>query len=1176
MSPLTAVRLVVTTSDKPDALENYTSYTLQNTPFYFKYIFGNTGDVLSRLQILWDFGDGTTFTGPSAMHYYKYPGEYTVKAIFYNTVGTPFLVNLNSSGEQIRLTAKNAVPDLVIVKDLLPEDNLGVYTLPAGKRSDSLQIYRYNSWQNDDFLKKTDYTITLYASGSKSDFMSVSSYYTDKWSHLKTYFGFIETYVTPEGVVSSRLVDSTRTSSTSVFAERFNDTDTLLFYNYQKPGTVFAGTTGSCIEYNVSFVDQKPSTNDNSLIFIQAGLNTAGFLELDSSFLDKHITELSYPYGYINYPNKTTYLKSVFNPAATLAITSNGISTEGTQQIIGSLTGQFIHSFDIYPIKFTNTNIPFVITFKDAEFYTTKCYPPITGYKFDGTEPTELNTVSLGLFKIDEQDPQATFVSISSYRIDDAKFYRNTGVPDYKNSGSYFPGLLNIDRETRTVVICAAALIQDIPVVNVGAAYGFASQQGFKNIKRFTKKPIFLNCDEDLDFSLTGTTETYFTSNTSSVVISISPQKSFSNGNIDRVWIADPDEDKIYVYGISGIRLAAFSLSGLPVFKDNLSVPQENSFLGNLNSASPSNIALDSNGNAWITLYDAVSTIRINAEFQYVDSVAIPSLANQNYTSNSLYIAAKNTLSGYVGENFILPTCVDTDTNNWVWVGYSHPVSSFVTHFTPKGKEFKSVVVDPLHSVQEIIVDKFNRLTVFAKNLTQNNPNAFLNFDKIYKWDSSYNLMSGFPISFNNIGNVAIDLQQNIWVHHDFCKLSRIDQNNNILTFNIGNSNFDSRYYQGIDGIATDSDNYIWILHNYDGRIYYFPISNPSPTPLSALFYSELPGIQLSAFDGSQAFYRAFGDWTGVRWINKYSTVIQPIPRIVRGSSSLFDIVTNSPLINKINENFDATSNYKSYILQESLFNRKELLDNFLGQIVGNIDSIPETLGKTIYEKIANFVSNSSDPEVCNLEALGSLMTQYGLQYYNFATGFPAGLKRSMDLLSINQTKLFGSKNNYCKNFGLSSFAYGLGSNLGDIIPIDTGTFIIGEPIVAYEKFSEKYRLISQTIVPETNGLTPVLGQPYPLSGVNYYWGWGLVTGTRSQSGIEIEPYYIFYKFRPKNLDEMVDGVIDFKNSLTTLRPTASSYQDWVKFGGVMDNILARAMYNGLGMFSLNNTEEMQ
>ena len=103
-----------------------------------------------------------------------------------------------------------------------------------------------------------------------------------------------------------------------------------------------------------------------------------------------------------------------------------------------------------------------------------------------------------------------------------------------------------------------------------------------------------------------------------------------------------------------------------------------------------------------------------------------------------------------------------------------------------------------------------------------------------------------------------------------------------------------------------------------------------------------------------------------------------------------------------------------------------------------------------------------------------------------------------------------------------------------------------------------------------------MLGQPYPLSGVNYYWGWGLVTGTRSQSGIEIEPYYIFYKFRPKNLDEMVDGVIDFKNSLTTLRPTASSYQDWVKFGGVMDNILARAMYNGLGMFSLNNTEEMQ
>lgn len=1168
MLPLTAVRLVVTTSNTGDATENYSSYTLPNTPFYIKpQQVDGAADLFSNLQIYWDFGDGTSFTGPSAEHFYKYPGSYTIKAVFYNANGTPYLAELNLNSQPVIVNVENPIPDLIVVRDLLPEDNLGVYTLPAGKRSEPLKIYRYNSWQNDDYLKNNEYTVMLYASGSKSDFMSVSSYYTNKWSHLKSYFGFIETYVTPEGVVSSRLVDSTRTSSTSVFAERINGTNTLAFYNYPKQGTSFAGTTGTSVDYNVSFVDQRPSSNDNSLIFLYSNLNTKGFLELNSSFNDVNVKEINSPYGYINYPTKVTYLKSIFNPAASLAVTSNGISVEGSQQIIGPLTGQFLHSFNIFPVKFTNSDIPFVVTFKDPELFTTKCYPPITGFRFDGVDPTELNTVSLGLYRVVEQDPQATFVPVSSYRVSEAIFNRNQKVPNYQSSGSYFGGILTMPFETRTVTICATALIQDSPVINIGAAYGFAGQPGFKSIRRLTKEPIFSNCGyEDVRFSLTGNTETYFTSNTSSLVVSIAPLKSYGAGNVDRVWVADADEDKLYVYGLSGVKLATYTLSGIPTFVNNLTVPTNDSYLGAYRSASPSNIAIDSKGNAWITLYDAISTIRINAQFEYVDSVVVPPLRNQDYSNNQLYITSKDQLSGYVGENFILPTCVDTDLQDNVWVGYSHPVSCFLAHFNTNGNLLKTILLDPLHSVQEIIVDKSNSLIAFAKDLTENNPYAYANDDKIYKWDSNYNLLSGYPIKFNLIGNIALDLNQNVWVHHDFCKLSRIDQNLNILTFDIGSANYDSRYYQGIDGIATDSDGYLWVLHNYDGRIYYFPIANPSPIPLSGLYYSELPDIQLSAFDGSQAFYSVFGDWTGIRWINKYSNLVKPIPRLVRGASNLFDIINDTPLITKINENFDATSNYKSYILQEGLSNRRELLDNFLGQIVGNYESAPETLGKTIYEKIANFVANNSDPEVCNIDSLKSLMSQYGLQPYSFATGWPAGLKRAVDLLSINQTKLFGSKNTYNRNFGLSSFSYDLGENLGEEIQIDTGAFVVGDPIIAYEKFSEKYKLINQTIVPITDNCIPVVGKPYPLSGINYNWGWGLVTGNRAQSGIDIKPYYMFYKFRPKNLDDMVDGVINFNDTLTTLKPTASGYQDWVKFGGTMDTVIARSLYEGLNL----------
>ena len=249
MLPLTAVRIQITTADSDAVPLTYTSYTLPSTPFYIKPILFD--DTYNRFRILWNFGDGTTYIGPSATHFYKYPGTYLITAVVYDNLGNAQTASITPDLQTASVTVQNALPDLVIFNNLQPAGTLGVYTLPAGKRSQSLEIWRYNSWQNDDLLKSNDYTVMLYASGSHSDFMSVSSYYTNKWSHLKSYFGFIETYITPEGISSSRLIDSTRTTSTSVFAEWSDDYNTLQFYNYRKPGTSFAGTTGTSIDYNV-------------------------------------------------------------------------------------------------------------------------------------------------------------------------------------------------------------------------------------------------------------------------------------------------------------------------------------------------------------------------------------------------------------------------------------------------------------------------------------------------------------------------------------------------------------------------------------------------------------------------------------------------------------------------------------------------------------------------------------------------------------------------------------------------------------------------------------------------------------------------------------------------------------------------------------------------------------
>jgi len=1170
MTALTAVKLQITTFDEANVLNNYSSYTLSNTPFYIKpfWVDFPTYTQFSQYNIYWDFGDGTFSVGPSAKHVYTYPGIYNIKAIFYDLNNDPFTVNTTTDNTSAQVSVQNALPDVVYIDNLLPQEQLGAYDLPSGRRSDNLKIKRYNSWQSDPYLAANNYTISLYASGSRSNYMSVSSYYTDKWAHLKSYFGFTKTFVTPEGVISAKIVDNTETSSVSVYASRVklaNDTVGLVFTNIPSEHTSFAGTTGSTMDNSfVSYIDQKPSINSSELVFLFANFDTKGFPNLDSNFLQYNFNSIInvLPYGFINFPTSVTYLKSSFNPAAKLAITSNGITVEGREQTIGALSGQLLHSFDIYPIKYVNTKIPFTITFKDSENFTTKCYPPITGFRADGNDPTELNTVSIGLYKYAAQDPTSLFVGTSAYRITSALFDKNIKAPNFNFSGSYFCGLLEVPHTANTVAITAAALIQDSPTLLPNAIYGFAGQPGIKNIKRFSKRPLYSNCNNintTLDYS--GNAQTITTSQSSSVIISVAPLQSNGESTIDKVWVADSDNDFIFVYDNTGILLNTFNLSGVPTFNGELA-PRLVNYRGVLDSASPSNIAIDSKGNAWITLYDAISTIRINTNTLIVDGVAYPAFENQALIDSSLYTSNSATLSGYVGENLLLPTCVDTDLYDNVFVGYSHPVSGFIIKYNSAGGILSAFPLSPLLSIQEIVIDKNNNVSAVIKNLANNNPNEFLNNDYIYKWDNNLTLIEGFPVQIPYAGSMTIDLNQNLWINSHFTDIIKIDTLGNVSKYELQARTQDTQYYQAIGCIACDAENFIWIVHNYNGKLYFFPLDGT--VPLSATYYVDMPDIQLSAADGSQAFYNVFGDWTGIRWVNKYSNIVNPLPRIVRGSSNLFDIVDTSPVINKINEGFDQSAAYKSYILQEGLFDRPEFWNNFAGQIVGDVNSPPEVIGKTIYEKIANMVNNNSDPDICNIDALKSLFDQYGLTYYNFATEYPAGLKRVLDLLSINQTKLFGSPNLYTRNFGLSTFYYNAGKNLGPMIPIESGTFIVGEPIIAYEKFSEKYTHIANTIVPETNNIPVIIGQPYPLSGVNYNWGWGLVTGNQAQSGIDIKPYYMFYKFidyAPKN---MVDGVIDFTNPLTTITPTASSYIDWTKFGGTMERVISRALYKGL------------
>jgi hypothetical protein len=161
-----------------------------------------------------------------------------------------------------------------------------------------------------------------------------------------------------------------------------------------------------------------------------------------------------------------------------------------------------------------------------------------------------------------------------------------------------------------------------------------------------------------------------------------------------------------------------------------------------------------------------------------------------------------------------------------------------------------------------------------------------------------------------------------------------------------------------------------------------------------------------------------------------------------------------------------------------------------------------------------------------------SFADETGTEVNDYLYSYPPSVRRALDILSICHRKLFGTRNSYNRSFALSAYEYLENNNLGKEIEIEDGTFIAGNPIVTYETFSEKYKLITNTIVQNYNS-----GDNVPLSSVNYNWGWELVTGTKEQSGVEIKDYYKFYEYVPNKKLDIRDNVrpVDEFNMIFTI-----------------------------------------
>jgi streptogramin lyase len=843
------------------------SFTLGNTPLTFIPDF-STSPILSGAQSIsnklchWDFGDGSTSDTISPTHNYQWPGLYNVTLTIFDAAG-----NAYDSTYQSTITVYDYISTQITFQDY----KSFVYDIPAGRLIDPFTLNTNFSWQNYQTLTATGVTINLYASGAHGDYNYVADTLKDKWVHLRSLSRFY-TLSTVGSTPDYLEIDSISPSLTAVYVNIQNNQ--IKQCKATDSGATLAGAIGNCQFW---YTDDRPAnlTTESSPIIL--------FATLDNSKLEDAFTQRTNAYEYISYPpygyqniEPAVYasIKTRFNPANRLSITTTGIDGEGALSA---------SNFSIPYISWQNTEIPYVVKFKDAFNYTTKNYPPLSSSQITGTTPQSAYDLQVGIVSVSGNN----YTSLGQ-----VSFYQDFPQQAPQSLGAFYKGYFIPQQSSLNCALTAAVTVVEPAYYQKDALVGWIAIPQYNSAFRILRQTQINGFTDATTVSFTNNSNPLFSLGNNQNVYAMCVATSGSgSGNDYQTWFADPVNDVIVKYDLYGnplpvfvdgnnITQYSFTLSAMPVLTNNL-ITYTNDFRtsstlgdGVSSHAAPNGIAMDSNSDIWVTLLDSGSAIKINTSRGVVTTVAAPAgIFNYAYTLSSYY----SILSGFAGENLLMPTSLDTDIQNNLWVSYDHPAYSAlvkyqgVGNFTTTATTLTSVLFPTGISPEEICIDRNQSIWVTATNhnvrtaLSSTNGNGIL-----YKFDTNGNLLSTIT-GFSTLGNLTIDGNQNAWVTQGTETLVKVDGLLGTKSYYLaGKGNNKTEYINSIGGITCDTANHIWVINNFDKNLYIIDANTPATTPpfLNPLYTIPLTypttGLSAVSYSNYDADYTSYITLAGV------------------------------------------------------------------------------------------------------------------------------------------------------------------------------------------------------------------------------------------------------------------------------------------------------------------------
>jgi PKD repeat protein len=1045
-----------------------------STDFYFK---NTTTSSTEKVLYTWDFGDGNnTYDIYSPTHTYRYPGTYTVTLTAQNSDDE---INVHRADVSVDYPVRDYIKYVQI-----PES----FADPGKPTKIPFKIEVASSQYEQPLI------IDLYASNSKS---IPEQFIEKRWTFLAPTWKFL---------------DKNYNFVTSLTAE-----PTPIYKNSRVVGV------SSTAEFY--FIDAKSNGSPDSTcppLIITASLKTDTYTSPKDSNT----------YKYQSFAN---------NKQTIAAIVWHVNNTPPTHL---KVTGNYIAP--IYPHQWKDVKVPILITVHSNRSYI------LPGGEDRESEVlfTYPATNSDGLYA-----PillSSTYIQPSSLSVDESPLYFKSEDENGFSAGGYVFTTVTYNEACSGTTLYATTTAA-FSAVNTQAnqfnypeyyspnSFVWVSNPNTNTLNRITLLPFLSTCSVVNEYKERGIlTEGYVAEIDVPELVSDSTFNYTLTGGSNIYGLAidprnyeliacDGDTDRIYKFSTNGTLLSTVSLSGL-----TNSTPTISSF-------TPAGVSIDSDYNIWVTLFNAVSVLKFDKNLNLLFSTQVTGIPLS---------------STFDGDFLLKPPAAETDSLNNCWVTYAHPLCSILAKFNSNGSLIKQIPLQPQTTPTSLAVDINNNIWV------TNFDNTSTDYGSIQLYNTTtYTLLSNIT-TFKNPTNISIDRNNNIWFSHDIRNIGTINtKTGETSAWYINPDLYESKNLiflpqsftptlipgvgrddEQISGLAVDVYNRVWILDGYNNTAIVIPASNYitpdtiysikiTPNPSNIFYPNIISGTTMVDTTTSVAQpIQAAGDWTGNKWYQKY-TRNSNFVRELTGRSTPFSIfeLNNPNQIRRVNETFNTANYLKQLALPETLKLNSNLFDKLLADVVGTGETNSLDLGQVCYERIANFSSNHSDIDTCNVPQLISHAKSVNIPYQEFLSDTPSEIVNAIDIGSIPRTKLWGIPDT------TPILTESIGAQLTDshILTADI-------PIVLLNKFDSSYTILN--VPPSSNNTNTAYLTTYQLSSFEPP-GYLLPLLFNYQA----------FEYTPVYSGNFIENIIDWASEQTTLAPHLSTYQEWYGDDGVLE-----------------------